>query len=127
MFHRGLGTARTTGLLIDQKLDLLMDYTVFHILDMITKPFRKPTPEEKLEKKVRALQAQQAQQAAVSGRASASGLNLHIVDSLPDKFLKAMEVVMGSMGSRTSSPEPVASPAGRVSCRASLSGTSVSW
>lgn len=124
VFHRGLGTARTTGLLIDQKLDLLMDYTVFHILDMITKPFRKPTPEEKLEKKVRALQAQQAQQAAVSGRASASGLNLHIVDSLPDKFLKAMEVVMGSMGSRTSSPEPVASPAGRVSCRASLSGTS---
>jgi hypothetical protein len=27
VFHRGIGTERVTGLLIDQKLDLLMDYT----------------------------------------------------------------------------------------------------
>lgn len=27
MFHRGIGSAKVSGMLIDQKLDLLMDYT----------------------------------------------------------------------------------------------------
>jgi hypothetical protein len=27
VFHRGIGSAKVSGLLIDQKLDLLMDYT----------------------------------------------------------------------------------------------------
>lgn len=36
VFHRGMGTERLKGLLIDQKLDLLMDYTVFHVLEMVS-------------------------------------------------------------------------------------------
>lgn len=40
VFHRGIGSERVSGMLIDQKLDLLMDYTVFYILDMIKKPFK---------------------------------------------------------------------------------------
>lgn len=47
VFHRGIGTERVTGLLIDQKLDLLMDYTVFHILDMLKAPFSKKADKPK--------------------------------------------------------------------------------
>jgi len=35
VFHRGVGTAKLSGLLIDAKLDLLMDYTVFYLLDKV--------------------------------------------------------------------------------------------
>lgn len=38
VFHRGMGIEKLSGLLIDQKLDLLMDYTVFHILDKVKGP-----------------------------------------------------------------------------------------
>jgi hypothetical protein len=35
VFHRGVGTQKLSGLLIDQKLDLLMNYTIWHVWDMI--------------------------------------------------------------------------------------------
>jgi hypothetical protein len=38
VFHRGIGTEKLSGLLIDQKLDLLMDYTVFNLLDKLRQP-----------------------------------------------------------------------------------------
>jgi hypothetical protein len=38
VFHRGVGTEKLSGLLIDQKLDLLMDYTVFNLLDKVKQP-----------------------------------------------------------------------------------------
>jgi hypothetical protein len=38
VFHRGIGSEKLSGLLIDQKLDLLMDYTVFNLLDKLRQP-----------------------------------------------------------------------------------------
>ncbi|GBF88981.1 aminopeptidase [Raphidocelis subcapitata] len=35
VFHRGVGTARLKGLLIEEKLDLLTEYTVMRVLDKI--------------------------------------------------------------------------------------------
>jgi hypothetical protein len=35
VFHRGIGTARLKGLLIEEKLDLLTEYTVMRILDRV--------------------------------------------------------------------------------------------
>jgi hypothetical protein len=40
VFHRGIGTEKLSGLLIDQKLDLLMDYTVFNLLDKVRQPLQ---------------------------------------------------------------------------------------
>jgi hypothetical protein len=40
VFHRGIGTEKLSGLLIDQKLDLLMDYTVFSLLDKLRQPLQ---------------------------------------------------------------------------------------
>lgn len=40
VFHRGLGLEKISGLLIDQKLDLLMDYTVFSVLNKVKEPVR---------------------------------------------------------------------------------------
>eukprot|EP00882_Tetradesmus_deserticola_P018152 GHRQ01019478.1.p1 GENE.GHRQ01019478.1~~GHRQ01019478.1.p1 ORF type:complete len:266 (+),score=104.64 GHRQ01019478.1:211-1008(+) len=40
VFHRGIGTGKLSGLLIDQKLDLLMDYTVFEALDRLRDPLQ---------------------------------------------------------------------------------------
>lgn len=42
VFHRGMGMEKLSGLLIDQKLDLLMDYTVFYLLDKILDKVKKP-------------------------------------------------------------------------------------
>lgn len=35
LFHRGIGSQRMSGLLVNQKLDLLMEYTVFWLFDLI--------------------------------------------------------------------------------------------
>lgn len=37
IFHRGIGTEQVKGLLIEEKLDLLCEYTVFWLLDYVKK------------------------------------------------------------------------------------------
>lgn len=80
MFHRGIGTERITGMLIDSKLDLLMDYTVFYLLDMIKAPFSKDKKDQGAAADKGAAASKTTQQAAAAAagssqtRAAGSGM-----------------------------------------------------
>ncbi|KAF6257530.1 hypothetical protein COO60DRAFT_1701817 [Scenedesmus sp. NREL 46B-D3] len=69
VFHRGIGTEKLSGLLIDQKLDLLMDYTVFSDLLAKVGLVKKRTKEEE--------RAAQAVDAAAEAAAAAARLSAH--------------------------------------------------
>lgn len=107
MFHRGIGTERVTGMLIDQKLDLLMDYTVFHILDKIKAPFSKKASKPAAAKPAVAGAAPGVAPGAVPVAAagasarSTSSAGDHEVFHVMDRVPKGVKTVVNYLGQRT--------------------------
>lgn len=108
VFHRGIGVERLTGRLMAQKLDLLMDYTVFHILGMLTSPFKKKDPAVVRAQAREVARVEQAKRAA----SAAAMPNFHMYDSLPDGLKKAVDLVATRTpgASRTTSPQTLSPP-----------------
>jgi hypothetical protein len=104
VFHRGIGTERVTGLLIDQKLDLLMDYTVFHILDMIKAPFSKKADNQADKKIDKPAPQPVAAQPAVAGAPARSMKSAgdHEVFHVMERAPKGVKDVMDYLGKTTS-------------------------
>jgi hypothetical protein len=106
VFHRGIGTERVTGLLIDQKLDLLMDYTVFHILDMLKAPFSKKSDKPAPNPAAAQPAVAGAQKAPIAGASSArsisSGTGDHEVFHVMDRAPKGVKTVINYLGQTTS-------------------------
>lgn len=76
VFHRGIGTEKLSGLLIDQKLDLLMDYTVFNLIDKMRQPLEGLLAKVGLVKKKTEEQQKAAEAAAAAEEAAVAAARM---------------------------------------------------